>query len=113
MFRNIFFLLTFLSICFSFFNFYSQLSEDDIILDIGCGSGRFIDVIKNGFNNKIIGIDYSSAVQVAYNSFKHNPNICIVQADALMLPFKSNRFYYEHRLTLKKTAKNRKEKINE
>ena len=43
-------------------------------MDIGCGSGRFIDVIKNGFNNKIVGIDYSSTVQVAYNSFKHNPN---------------------------------------
>ena len=69
-----------------------ELSEDDIILDIGCGSGRFIDVIKNSFNNKIVGIDYSSAVQVAYNSFIHNPNICIVQADALMLPFQSNIF---------------------
>ena len=74
-------------------NFSKHLKSTDIILDIGCGSGRFIDLLQSRCSSRIIGIDYSNAVQVAYDNFRDNPNICIIQANALNLPFKSNYFH--------------------
>jgi len=73
-------------------NIMIDMNEDDLIIDIGCGSGRFIDVIKMKHNNRIIGIDYSNAVETAHNNFKYDANVCIIQADALNLPFKSGTF---------------------
>jgi SAM-dependent methyltransferase len=63
--------------------------ENQTIVDIGCGPGRFIDVAR--FKGaRVIGIDYSNAVEVAKDNFKNDPNVCICQADALNLPLKSN-----------------------
>ena len=45
------------------------IKKDDVILDIGCGSGRFIDVIRMRCDNPIIGIDYSNSVEIAYTNF--------------------------------------------
>lgn len=57
-------------------------------LDIGCGPGRFLDVaVSRGA--KVIGVDYSAAVEAARKNFLHNPNVCICQADALNLPIRS------------------------
>ncbi|HTQ40716.1 MAG TPA: class I SAM-dependent methyltransferase [Pirellulales bacterium] len=58
-----------------------------ILADIGCGPGRFIEVARTK-GARAIGIDYSAAVEVAEQNFKHDPNVCIVQADALNLPLK-------------------------
>ena len=62
-----------------------------LLLDIGCGPGRFVDVAASK-GARVIGVDYSSAVEAARENFKSNPNICIVQADALNLPFENNLF---------------------
>ena len=74
-------------------NFSKDLQEGNIILDIGCGSGRFIDLLQSRSNARIIGIDYSNAVNIANNNFKDNKNVCIVQANALELPFKPHIFH--------------------
>jgi len=73
-------------------NYSKNLQTENIILDIGCGSGRFIDLLQSRSNARIIGIDYSNAVNIANNNFKNDENICIVQANALELPFKSHIF---------------------
>ena len=73
-------------------NSIKYVEKDDVILDIGCGSGRFIDVIRMRCDNPIIGIDYSNSVDIAYTNFISDDKICIVQADALQLPFKSGTF---------------------
>jgi ubiquinone/menaquinone biosynthesis C-methylase UbiE len=39
-------------------------------------------------NARVFGIDYSAAMEVAEQNFKHNPDVCICQADALILPLK-------------------------
>ena len=61
---------------------------NQIIVDIGCGSGRFIDVARSK-GARVIGVDYSNAVEVAEDNFKYNPDVCICQADALELPLRS------------------------
>jgi SAM-dependent methyltransferase len=58
-----------------------------VIADIGCGPGRFIEV-AHAKGARVIGIDYSAAVEAAEQNFKHNSNVCICQADALNLPLK-------------------------
>ena len=73
-------------------NSIEHIKKDDVILDIGCGSGRFIDVIRMRCDNPIIGIDYSNSVEIAYTNFLTDKKICIVQADALNLPFRSGTF---------------------
>lgn len=63
---------------------------EEIIIDIGCGPGRFIETAR-ARNSKafIIGIDYSNAVEAAQRNFKHDERVCIIQADALNLPLLS------------------------
>lgn len=59
-----------------------------LILDIGCGAGRFVDIAESKGAN-VIGIDYSDAVEAAAKNFKNNTRVCICQADALKLPIRS------------------------
>jgi len=61
--------------------------KNSVITEIGCGPGRFIEVVASA-GAKVIGIDLSSAVEIAEQNFKKNKNICICQGDALKLPFK-------------------------
>lgn len=62
--------------------------EGRVIADIGCGPGRFIEIAREkGY--RAIGLDYSEVVDVAAENFKHDPDVCIVQGDALKLPFKT------------------------
>lgn len=63
--------------------------KDTLIVEIGCGPGRFIEEARSR-GAKVIGIDYSDAVEIAADIFKNDSNVCICQADALNLPLKSN-----------------------
>jgi len=60
-----------------------------LILDIGCGAGRFVDIAASK-GAKVIGIDFSDAVNAAAKNFKNYNRVCICQADALKLPIRSN-----------------------
>jgi SAM-dependent methyltransferase len=56
------------------------------VLDVGCGSGRF-SIQAAGFGARaVIGVDLSSAVDVAFARTRHMPEVLIVQADVLQLP---------------------------
>lgn len=62
--------------------------KDKFVLDIGCGAGRFIDIVleKGGVP---VAIDNSGAIDTSKKNFKNYSNeILFIQADALKLPFK-------------------------
>ncbi len=61
--------------------------EGKLILDVGCGSGRFIDMVRRK-KGRAIGIDYSAAVEAARANFPMDKNVLICQADALNLPIR-------------------------
>jgi ubiquinone/menaquinone biosynthesis C-methylase UbiE/uncharacterized protein YbaR (Trm112 family) len=63
--------------------------RDQYICDIGCGSGRFIDLLSRS-SNYLIGIDSSESVDAAFKKFRKNPRVLICQADILNLPLKEN-----------------------
>ena len=69
-------------------NSIEDIRKDDVILDIGCGSGRFIDVIRMRCDNPIIGIDFSNSVEIAYTNFLKDKNLSIQHHyDMLLLNF--------------------------
>lgn len=60
---------------------------DRLVLDIGCGPGRFVDVAR-AKGARVIGLDYSQAVESAARNFANDPGVCICQGDALHLPIR-------------------------
>lgn len=63
--------------------------DNKVVLDIGCGPGRFVEVARNK-GALVIGLDFSVAVDAAARNFAEDHNVCIVQADALLLPIANN-----------------------
>ena len=64
-----------------------------LVLDAGCGSGRFIEVCK-GFGAEVIGMDMSFAVDGALSVLGLDENVHLIQADIMNPPFKSETFDY-------------------
>jgi SAM-dependent methyltransferase len=58
-----------------------------LIADFGCGSGRFLDIVKKK-GGRAIGLDMSSAVEAARKNFPNDPDVLICQADILQSPIK-------------------------
>jgi 2-polyprenyl-3-methyl-5-hydroxy-6-metoxy-1,4-benzoquinol methylase len=62
-----------------------------LILDVGCGMGRFADVVSR-WGGTVIGIDLSTAVESAHENLKARDNVAILQADVFKLPFQEKVF---------------------
>lgn len=62
--------------------------KDKIILDAGCGKGRHVYHSAQFGAKAVIGVDFSDAVEVAYENTKQLPNAHIIQANILNLPLK-------------------------
>lgn len=58
-----------------------------VVLDAGCGKGRHIFLASQFQACEVIGIDLSDAVDAAYANTRHLPNVHVIQADILNLPF--------------------------
>ncbi len=74
-----------------FLDWISPLQPDffqgKVVLDAGCGMGRF-SAAAAGFGAKdVLAIDLSSAVEAAYLNTKDLENVHVVQADIYNLPF--------------------------
>jgi len=73
----------------------SQLSENElqnkIILDAGCGMGRYTRV-AGSMGGEILAVDLSRSILKAYQENKDNPCAHIMQADLLHLPFREKQF---------------------
>tara|TARA_Y100001934_G_scaffold157730_1_gene188785 strand:- start:715 stop:1698 length:984 start_codon:yes stop_codon:yes gene_type:complete len=72
-----------------------NLSEADLkgklILDVGCGTGRFAEIaLKSGAY--VVGLDYSLAAYVAANNLNHYSNFRAIRGNIYNLPFKKNSF---------------------
>jgi SAM-dependent methyltransferase len=60
--------------------------REKIVLDGGCGIGRFTIASATFGARLVIGIDLSDSVDVAFDNTRHLPNVVIAQADILELP---------------------------
>lgn len=65
-----------------------QELKSKLILDAGCGTGRFVEVV-NKYGGHIVGIDMSHSVNAAA---KNVPGAEVLQADIMNLPFKEESF---------------------
>ena len=61
--------------------------QDKVVLDAGCGMGRFSAASAAFGARDVLAIDFSSAVEAAYQNTKDLPNVHVVQADIYRLPF--------------------------
>jgi len=61
--------------------------SNKIIVDIGCGSGRFTKWGAKLSAKVVFGTDLGESVEVAYQMTKTLNNVCIVQADIYNMPF--------------------------
>lgn len=62
-----------------------------LVLDAGCGIGRYTEVAHN-YGARVVGVDMSFSVDQAYENVGGLPNVDIVQADLMHLPFKEQAF---------------------
>lgn len=71
----------------------TDLLRDKWVLDVGCGSGRFVEIALNS-GARVVALDYSSAVDACYKNFKDHANFYIVQGDIYDLPFERDFFSF-------------------
>ena len=62
--------------------------EGKVVLEGGCGKGRHTLLAAQWGAKTVVGIDLSSAVEVAFRNTRHLSNVHIVQADIFQLPLK-------------------------
>lgn len=67
------------------------------VLDVGCGSGRFAEVVLEA-GAQVVALDYSSAVDACYANLNHHPNLHVVQGDIYALPFVKRFFPFVYSL---------------
>lgn len=74
--------------------FSGEILKGKSVLDMGCGPGRFTDVVAN-MGATVIALDYSSAIDAAKENFNEiSSDILFVQGDALKLPIKTDSLDY-------------------
>lgn len=62
-----------------------------LVLDAGCGMGRFSEIAADA-GVEVIGIDLSLAVDAARENLKNRKSCHFIQADIFQLPFRPNTF---------------------
>ena len=65
--------------------------QDKIVLDAGCGMGRFAIVSSLFGAKEVIAIDASDSVEAAYQNAKSFPHVHIVQGDINRLPLRQGK----------------------
>ncbi len=63
-----------------------------VVLEAGCGMGRFLHLLSKQRETTIVGFDLSLAVEAAYRNVGHMSNVHILQADIFHLPFAKSTF---------------------
>jgi ubiquinone/menaquinone biosynthesis C-methylase UbiE len=74
-----------------------MLNEQSTVIDIGCGSGRFIRYLGNRYK-KIIGLDPSHAIYAADELVGKNENVELVMASTDNIPFPDEHFDFGYSL---------------
>jgi SAM-dependent methyltransferase/uncharacterized protein YbaR (Trm112 family) len=60
--------------------------EGKVVLDAGCGMGRWARVAARFGAREVIAVDLSAAVEVARQKTRELPNVTVIQADIYNLP---------------------------
>jgi SAM-dependent methyltransferase len=68
-----------------------------LVLDVGCGMGRFADIASR-WGARVIGVDLSAAAEVAAHNLSGRENVTIFQADVFTLPFAPASFDFIYSL---------------
>jgi SAM-dependent methyltransferase len=72
------------------------LSADDlsgkVVLDAGCGMGRYLRIAADSSAGLIVGLELSPAVEAARDLTRDLPGVGVVRGDLLRLPFAESRF---------------------
>ncbi|CAK0776127.1 Methyltransferase domain-containing protein [Gammaproteobacteria bacterium] len=66
--------------------------EDKLVLDAGCGMGRFAQVSALFGARDVFAVDLSDAVEAAYANTREQDNIHVIQANIYRLPFRDAPF---------------------
>ncbi|GAJ02185.1 unnamed protein product, partial [marine sediment metagenome] len=70
----------------------NDLANGKLILDAGCGNGRFSNQAAK-YGGEVIGVDIGTgAVEAGYKNTRERKNIHIIQGDLFKLPFKKDIF---------------------
>jgi SAM-dependent methyltransferase len=72
-------------------NFPLEELRGKLVLDAGCGMGRFAEVIQQ-HGGEYVGLDYSFAVNAAHENSGHLPGVHFAQANIFQLPFSDDTF---------------------
>lgn len=62
--------------------------KDKSVLDVGCGTGRYMEIAKN-FGGDVVGVDASQSV---YSARRNLNGVGIIRADIFNLPFRDGVF---------------------
>lgn len=88
---------TYMTDTVNFLDFIYPIKEDffkdKIVLDAGCGMGRFLQLAAEFGSHQVIGVDLSQSVEVTYRHIQALPNAHVIQADIMNLPFQINFDY--------------------
>ncbi|MEK7112451.1 MAG: class I SAM-dependent methyltransferase [Patescibacteria group bacterium] len=69
---------------------FFKIKKSDYILDLGCGDGLNISILRKMGKKKIVGIDISE--ELLREARKANPDVKVLLASAEKIPFKENTF---------------------
>lgn len=62
--------------------------EGKVVLEAGCGMGRWLDLVATFGPARIVGVDFSTAAFAAQTRARELPNVHVVRADLRRLPLK-------------------------
>jgi ubiquinone/menaquinone biosynthesis C-methylase UbiE len=88
-----------------------QSIKGKIVLDAGCGSGRFSDVAITK-EVRLVAVDYSNAVDAAKSNLKKG-DLCILQADLAQLPLEDCGIDYIYCIGVLQHTRNPSEIVTE
>ncbi len=74
-----------------------MLNEQSTVIDIGCGSGRFINYLGNRFK-RMVGLDPSKAIYAADELIGKNEKVELVMASTDNIPFPDGYFDFGYSL---------------
>jgi len=78
----------------SFGKLYKMLEQEKEIsvLEVGCGAGRFTEILLSNKNVNLTSIDFSNAVEANLENFRENERHTIIQCDINKNPFRKEQF---------------------
>jgi len=66
--------------------------EGENILEVGCGAGRFTEIVLKHTNANLYALDYSTAVDANYRNNGPHKRLKLFQASMFHMPFAENSF---------------------